>query len=524
MVEWTPKSLITAFIGGLKEDIQIDIRAERNEILRKCFAKARAIEDRQRKKQALYKPWKNVQAVRPREAHQQKLLLAPPRKEEPKPVYRARVPPPMTREERELMIKNKKCFWCKEDWNSTHQCKHIRVYTVLKQVTDDEEKEPPLIIEEVYESEVKEEPKKEEEAPPEGECHMMADPNRPESMKVLGRIGDRQVFVLLDSGATHNFIGDHITQLSCTMEEQPTLRVLVANGDILSCTHKCTDVELTLQKVPFKVDLLVVPIPSVDVILGVKWLKSFGRVWWDFSTMEMCLPKEGGGGEVIKLQFPTGAWGQAPSQEGGSDTSQPSNWPRAATDVAESSHRGRGKAALHSVQTQQGQDDPSPGQEGGVGGVEQQGQAENEFTDKLGVEAEGGAGGNAMTLSEALEDQGGGSNLVLVKSSLVRVSLILTDPSLSPCAPSSPRLLSSSSSSSTFGEKAAIADSPSFTKTRGLSSLFALFSSSPRIHSPKDRWLGSLLLLQREVAPSFHDFPISNPATKVQPSSTTSEG
>ncbi|KAF3789046.1 hypothetical protein EJ110_NYTH19743 [Nymphaea thermarum] len=67
----------------------------------------------------------------------------------------------------------------------------------------------------------------------------MADPNRPESMKVLGRIGDRQVLVLLDSGATHNFIGDYIaTQLSCTMEEQPTLRVLVANGDILSCTHK----------------------------------------------------------------------------------------------------------------------------------------------------------------------------------------------------------------------------------------------------------------------------------------------
>ncbi|KAF3789047.1 hypothetical protein EJ110_NYTH19744 [Nymphaea thermarum] len=84
MVEWTPKSLIAAFIGGLKEEIQIDIRAERNEILRKCFAKARAIEDRQRKKQALYKPWRNVQVVRPREAHQQKLLPAPHRKEEPK--------------------------------------------------------------------------------------------------------------------------------------------------------------------------------------------------------------------------------------------------------------------------------------------------------------------------------------------------------------------------------------------------------------------------------------------------------
>ncbi|KAF3789255.1 hypothetical protein EJ110_NYTH18959 [Nymphaea thermarum] len=285
MVEWTPKFLIAAFIGGLKEEIQIDIRAEKNEILRKYFARARAIEDRQRKKQALYRPWRSVQTVHPREVPQQRLLPAPPKKEEPKPVYKARAPPPMTREECKLMIKNKKCFW---------------VYTVLEQVADEEEKEQPLIIEEVYESEVKEEPKKEEEAPPESECSMMADANRPQSMKILGKIGDHQVLVLLDSRATHNFIGDHIaSQLSCTMEEQPTIRVLVANGDILSCTHKCTEDELTLQKVPFKVELLVVPIPCVDVILGVKWLKTLGRVWWDFSTMEMCLPKEGGGEEVV---------------------------------------------------------------------------------------------------------------------------------------------------------------------------------------------------------------------------------
>ncbi|KAF3779453.1 hypothetical protein EJ110_NYTH41429 [Nymphaea thermarum] len=91
----------------------------------------------------------------------------------------------------------------------------------------------------------------------------------------------------------------------------------------------------------------------------------------------------------------------------------------AATDVAESSHRGRGKAALHSVQTKPSQVDPSPGQEGGVGGVKQPGQAEKEVTIKLGVGAEGGAGEIATALSEVSDVQEGGSSSVLVKSTHV---------------------------------------------------------------------------------------------------------
>ncbi|XP_031475552.1 uncharacterized protein LOC116247516 [Nymphaea colorata] len=302
MADWTPKSLIAAFVGGLKEEIQIDIRAEPNTELRKCFAKARSIEDRQRKKQALYRQWKNPGTVRVREIPQpQKLLPAPPRKEEPKPAYKGRAPPVLTREEREELIKNKQCFWCKEKWDPTHKCKHIRVYTVLDSEADEEgEEDQSPMIEEIDETEAREEPQEQEGPPPEGACHAMTDPNRPDAMRVIGHIGKRRVLVLLDSGATHNFVGDHLAkELKCTMEEHPALRVLVANGECLPCTRKCANVKLVLQKIPFTVDLLVVPLPSVDIILGVKWLKTLGRIWWDFSTMEMCLPKEGGGEEVV---------------------------------------------------------------------------------------------------------------------------------------------------------------------------------------------------------------------------------
>ncbi|KAF3783805.1 hypothetical protein EJ110_NYTH30526 [Nymphaea thermarum] len=170
-----------------------------------------------------------------------------------------------------------------------------------------EEGNHPPVIEEIYETESQkeEEPPTELEQTPECEIRMMSEEERPNAMKILGWIGDKQVLVLLDSGATHNFVGEHLVDhLGELTEEQVSLRVLVANGGVLSCTRKCLDVELYLQNAPIRVDLLVVPIPSVDIILGVKWLKTIGRTWWDFSTMEMCLPKEGGGEEILKAVDP----------------------------------------------------------------------------------------------------------------------------------------------------------------------------------------------------------------------------
>ncbi|KAF3791140.1 hypothetical protein EJ110_NYTH14420 [Nymphaea thermarum] len=450
MVDWTPKSLIAAFIGGLKEEIQIDIRAERNEVLRTCYAKARAIEERHKKLQNLYKPWRNVQGNRPREAPQQRLLPAPPKKvEQPKPTFRARALPPMTNEERELLIKNKQCFWCKEKWDHSHRCKHIRVYTVLEPELCEEGDHPPM-IEEIYETESHkgEEPPTEPEPTPDCEIRMMSEEERPNAMKILGWIGDKQVLVLLDSGATHNFVGEHIVDhLGTPTEEQVSLKVLVADGGILSCTRKCLDVELYLQNAPIKVDLLVVPIPSVDIILGVKWLKTIGRTWWDFSTMEMCLPKEGGGEEIlkaidpnvaprvalravtaqraaadgkphhevmiewegidggtswelfdrIKTQFPMGAWGQAPSQEGGFDTGPSTSGPQAAPGTPENSPRRRDKAAIQQITARPSPIDPRLGQDSELA---QLGSVKEESSSTLEVSAEGGEGGQASASSE----------------------------------------------------------------------------------------------------------------------------
>ncbi|KAF3783497.1 hypothetical protein EJ110_NYTH19518 [Nymphaea thermarum] len=223
MVDWTPKALIAAFVGGLKDEIQIDVRAERITELKACFAKAQAVEERMQKKQELYRQWRAPNPIKGREAPQRpKPLPAPTRKEDPKPVFRSRVPPNMTREEREELSRNKKCYWCKDDWDPSHRCKNVRVYTVEHGSYEVTEGEPPLEVEVIDEPEIVEEllPPEEVQPSPEGTIHMMNDPQEPDAMKVVGRVGNLDVLVLLDSGATHNFVGEHIAnRLGSIVEE-----------------------------------------------------------------------------------------------------------------------------------------------------------------------------------------------------------------------------------------------------------------------------------------------------------------
>ncbi|KAF3774126.1 hypothetical protein EJ110_NYTH53843 [Nymphaea thermarum] len=250
---------------------------------------------------------------------------------------------------------------------------------VVEDSSHDEVKEQSSQAEEGREPETRVEP--ETVASPDGVCHLLADPDQPNAMRVLGRIGSRRLLVLLDSRATHNFVGNHVDDdLDCITEEQPTLRVLVANAATLTCNRKCTNVELNLQKVPFKVDLLVVPLSSLDVVLGVQWLETLGVISWNFAKMTMSFPKEGGEGQIILQFLDARAWGQP------------------ALDVAESSHRRWGQPALRQAEADQGQIDPCSGQ---VGGADQGVNTNNnEVKTLLRVEAKGGEGGVAMALSE----------------------------------------------------------------------------------------------------------------------------
>jgi Retroviral aspartyl protease len=68
------------------------------------------------------------------------------------------------------------------------------------------------------------------------------------TMRFKGKLGDKDVFALLDSGSTHSFvdpsvlIGQH-----CQVINTNPLIVMVANGSKMVTYSKCTNLQFSLQ-------------------------------------------------------------------------------------------------------------------------------------------------------------------------------------------------------------------------------------------------------------------------------------
>ncbi|CAN6472899.1 unnamed protein product [Victoria cruziana] len=107
-------------------------------------------------------------------------------------------------------------------------------------------------------------------------------------MRVKGKMGDKDVVILIDTGATHSFVSTEVAQTSkVRTKEHPVFDVTVGDGTRLQSQYMCPDVELLIQGTIFPVDLYVLAIGGVDVVLGVSWLKTLGRIEWDFANMKM---------------------------------------------------------------------------------------------------------------------------------------------------------------------------------------------------------------------------------------------
>ncbi|KAF3782475.1 hypothetical protein EJ110_NYTH34231 [Nymphaea thermarum] len=101
-------------------------------------------------------------------------------------------------------------------------------------------------------------------------------------MKVVGNINNKKVVVLLDTGATHNFLNSKLASLvEGKTSPQASFNIMIGNESKLACTEICKEVDLMIHKVPFKVDLYLLPIGGV----GVQVLQRIGK-----TTYRIALP------------------------------------------------------------------------------------------------------------------------------------------------------------------------------------------------------------------------------------------
>ena len=99
------------------------------------------------------------------------------------------------------------------------------------------------------------------------------------TMKLKGNIKGKRVIVLIDSGATHNFIHNRtVKEKNLYLEKGNPFAVTI--GDGTKCTGKgvCKRVELELQGVVVVADFFAIELGNVDVILGMQWLDTTGTM------------------------------------------------------------------------------------------------------------------------------------------------------------------------------------------------------------------------------------------------------
>lgn len=113
--------------------------------------------------------------------------------------------------------------------------------------------------------------------------HSMSGNSRSRPFQVVGEIGSTEVTVLIDTGSTHDFLHPCIAErLKLSLTPIRPFRIYVGNGASLTCSHVSSRTKLSMQGSQFVIDLHILDIHGPDVILGMTWLESLGKISADF--------------------------------------------------------------------------------------------------------------------------------------------------------------------------------------------------------------------------------------------------
>ncbi|KAL0539536.1 hypothetical protein IC582_023751 [Cucumis melo] len=116
----------------------------------------------------------------------------------------------------------------------------------------------------------------------------------PRTMKVRGKLQGEEIVVLIDCGATHNFISEKLVKEKKLHTKETThYGVILGSGTMIKGKGVCENVELLLNEWKVKTDFLPLELGGVDAILGMQWLYSFSVTETDWRNLTMTFFHEG---------------------------------------------------------------------------------------------------------------------------------------------------------------------------------------------------------------------------------------
>jgi hypothetical protein len=165
------------------------------------------------------------------------------------------------------------CFTCKEPWNPSHKCMGRGQVHYIEVASDDEEEDDYGQIQNM-EAETLE--VVEEEVPEldcvVGEKAMLASISgvpKFNTFKMRGVLQGQRLSVLIDGGASHNFIdATLLKRRHMPIVEFEGFKAEVAGGSTMPCNRYIPGTKLTLGRHELIQDVYVMDIPDTNIILG----------------------------------------------------------------------------------------------------------------------------------------------------------------------------------------------------------------------------------------------------------------
>ncbi|XP_056692219.1 uncharacterized protein [Spinacia oleracea] len=299
--------MLESFIGGLKPAVKPFVKAFKPNTIAEAIDLARLQEENleafthKTQKTPIYNP-KPLQAVPLLPNHKPPLLPTPVTKPNTSltltkyPQQRTRNFRYIPADVRQEKIAKGLCYYCDSPYDRNYKCQFREPQLFTVEIPGDQ-------IEELSDSEDQELIEK-EMSEPQISVSALAGSQGFSTMRVRGLVKGKSLQILVDSGSTHNFVDlEFAKKLGCKLDKIPAQVITVADGNHLACQHSCHGFTWTMQGVTFVTDVLLIPLGSCDMVLGIQWLSLLGPISWDFNKlrMEFCLD----GKQIMLKGLPT---------------------------------------------------------------------------------------------------------------------------------------------------------------------------------------------------------------------------
>lgn len=281
-VKLSEQYLMSAYLAGLRNETQMHVRMFQPQTVRQCFVLGRLYEMAHPTKQSVWSGSKqsfSKNSFQHKKEGEQKAVVAVSSEQQKNPILQPRkfLTPAEMSDRRAKGL----CYFCDEKFTPAHYLTHKKAQLYLMDVNEEEELEDGevrAILEQQNE---------------EGEIahisvNAIAGVSDYTTMKVKGIYAKKPLFVLIDSGSTHNFMDTKVAnRLGCKVIPPGLAKVTVADGGQLRVTGKVEKLRWNSQGHSFQADFMVIDLGNCDMVLGVQWLKTLGPITWDFDRLVM---------------------------------------------------------------------------------------------------------------------------------------------------------------------------------------------------------------------------------------------